>query len=141
MRYAGQSYELSVPSNRSLRASSSRASTPRTTSATATATRTRAVEIVTLRVKLVLPGVEVRETESEKCEKQAEDRARAVGQARSLVRRQAYARRRLRARRNCRRGDTFRGPAIVVQMDSTTAVPPDWRAEVDAAGNLVLEIA
>ena len=36
-------------------------------------------------------------------------------------------------------GATFAGPAVVVQMDSTTAVPPGWRAEVDASGNLVLE--
>jgi N-methylhydantoinase A len=44
-----------------------------------------------------------------------------------------YDRERLRA------GHRFDGPAIVVQMDATTAVPPDWRATVDAWGNLVLE--
>lgn len=31
------------------------------------------------------------------------------------------------------------GPAIVVQMDSTTIVNPDWRLRVDGAGNLILE--
>ncbi len=38
-----------------------------------------------------------------------------------------------------RPGARFDSPAIVVQMDATTAVPPGWRAEVDGMGNLVLE--
>ena len=32
----------------------------------------------------------------------------------------------------------FDGPAIIFQKDSTTVVPPDWRAVVDPAGNLIL---
>jgi N-methylhydantoinase A len=32
----------------------------------------------------------------------------------------------------------FDGPAIVFQKDSTTVVPPEWQAVVDAAGNLIL---
>jgi N-methylhydantoinase A len=36
-------------------------------------------------------------------------------------------------------GDTLAGPAIVVQMDATTAIPPGWSGAVDAWGNLVLE--
>lgn len=36
--------------------------------------------------------------------------------------------------------DRFDGPALVVQMDTTTALPPGWRASVDALGNLVLEV-
>jgi len=35
----------------------------------------------------------------------------------------------------------FDGPALVVQMDSTTAVAPGWHACVDAHENLVLEPA
>jgi N-methylhydantoinase A len=35
-------------------------------------------------------------------------------------------------------GSRFRGPAIVAQMDSTTAVPPGWQGEVDAMGSLIL---
>jgi N-methylhydantoinase A len=30
------------------------------------------------------------------------------------------------------------GPAIVEQLDATTAIPPDWRATVDGFCNLVL---
>ena len=37
-------------------------------------------------------------------------------------------------------GAEFDGPAIVEQMDSTVVVPPDWRAEVDDYGNIVLRL-
>ncbi len=36
-------------------------------------------------------------------------------------------------------GNNFQGPAIVVEYSGTTVVPPDFRAEVDDWGNLVLE--
>jgi N-methylhydantoinase A len=36
-------------------------------------------------------------------------------------------------------GDTFDGPAIVEQDDTTTLLTPGWRARVDALGNLVLD--
>ena len=36
-------------------------------------------------------------------------------------------------------GASFSGPAIVTQYDTTTVLPPDWRASVDAVGNLILE--
>jgi N-methylhydantoinase A len=36
-------------------------------------------------------------------------------------------------------GDRLAGPAIVVQMDATTAIPPGWSGAVDASGNMVLE--
>ncbi len=36
-------------------------------------------------------------------------------------------------------GHTIAGPAVVTQLDTTTAVPPGWAARVDPIGNLVLE--
>ena len=36
-------------------------------------------------------------------------------------------------------GDRISGPALVVQMDTTTLVEPGWTATADALGNLVLE--
>jgi N-methylhydantoinase A len=36
-------------------------------------------------------------------------------------------------------GAAFAGPAVVTQMDSTTVIPPGWRAIVDGWLNLVLE--
>lgn len=35
-------------------------------------------------------------------------------------------------------GERFAGPAVVLQMDSTTVVPPRWSAVNDAVGNLIL---
>lgn len=37
-------------------------------------------------------------------------------------------------------GDTLQGPALVEQGDTTTLLLPDDRAEVDAAGNLVVDL-
>ncbi|WP_372620294.1 hydantoinase/oxoprolinase family protein [Falsiroseomonas sp.] len=36
-------------------------------------------------------------------------------------------------------GDTLAGPAIVMQFDATTLVPPGWRARMHASGTLLLE--
>ena len=38
-----------------------------------------------------------------------------------------------------RSGNRVRGPALVVQMDRTSVVPPGWGGSVDPYGNLVLE--
>ncbi len=35
-------------------------------------------------------------------------------------------------------GMVFAGPALVIQYDTTTVVPPSWSGRVDAVGNLVL---
>ena len=40
-----------------------------------------------------------------------------------------------------RSGHRIDGPALVLQMDTTTVVPPEWTARVDPYGNLVLEPA
>jgi N-methylhydantoinase A len=37
-------------------------------------------------------------------------------------------------------GEKFKGPAIVLQKDSTTVIPPGSSAVNDAAGNLVLTV-
>ena len=36
-------------------------------------------------------------------------------------------------------GHRFSGPALVLQMDATTVLPPQWKATVDPFGNLLLE--
>ena len=139
IRYAGQSYELSVPvdslapdefvprfhATHQERYGHSDAS--------------RAVEVVTLRVKLVLPGlVTGPKGETGKGKRRV---ASPVLIGREIWFDGEPARTSVYERAQLSPGSTFRGPAIVVQMDSTTAVPPGWRAEVDAASNLVLEIA
>jgi N-methylhydantoinase A len=36
--------------------------------------------------------------------------------------------------------ETLSGPAIILQKDSTTVVPPGWSAINDDAGNLILKV-
>ncbi|MCA9941495.1 MAG: hydantoinase/oxoprolinase family protein [Anaerolineales bacterium] len=42
-------------------------------------------------------------------------------------------------RARLRSGDTFTGPAILVQYDTTTVVPPDWLGQVVQHGHLLLQ--
>jgi N-methylhydantoinase A len=134
MRYAGQSYELSVPVE-SLEPTESvplfhDAHRERYGHADAS----RAVEVVTMRVRLVLPAeIGNRKTEDEKLVVTAGHKTREVWFGGEKMKASVYERKELKP------GGTFEGPAVVVQMDSTTVVPPGWRAEVDGAGNLVLE--
>ena len=37
-------------------------------------------------------------------------------------------------------GTALEGPAIIVQLDTTTVLPPDFQAGVDAAGNLIVDV-
>ena len=37
-------------------------------------------------------------------------------------------------------GDTIEGPAIIEQMDTTTVIPPEFKARVDAALNLYMTL-
>jgi N-methylhydantoinase A len=37
-------------------------------------------------------------------------------------------------------GESFTGPAIVLQTDSTTVIPPGWSALNDPVGNLILKL-
>ena len=37
-------------------------------------------------------------------------------------------------------GSTLEGPAIIEQLDTTTVLPPDFRATVDGAGNLLIDV-
>lgn len=50
----------------------------------------------------------------------------------TAVETQLYARERLEA------GNEIDGPAVIFQLDTTTVVPPGWRARVDAYGTLVI---
>ncbi|WP_265516842.1 hydantoinase/oxoprolinase family protein [Nitratireductor luteus] len=37
-------------------------------------------------------------------------------------------------------GDSFQGPAIVTQLDTTTIVPPDAVVRIDEAGNMIMDL-
>ena len=136
LRYAGQSYELTVPAAanatpRALLAAFHRAHERRY----GHADPNRAVEAVALRVRVESPAAPVRVP------------ALRRGDAkRALLERRTVRFDRERAtpvydRDELRAGARLRGPALVVQLDATTVVPRGWRGAVDRAGNLVLERA
>ncbi len=139
LRYAGQSYELTVPvastaggcgPGRFLPAFH-RAHRRRYGHADAS----REVEVVAVRLRAEVRGAPVRLSQVSKGGGDAkgarvERREVWFGRNRSTW---VYDREDLRA------GDRLRGPAVVLQLDATTAVPPGWRGVVDGVGNLVLE--
>jgi N-methylhydantoinase A len=143
MRYAGQSYELSIPVD-------SLAPDVFLTAFHAAhqerydhSDMARLVDVVTLRLKLVLPAMEMRNGKGGMREGK---RARGKTAGRKPREREVWfdseaVRTLVHERTQLRPGARLAGPAVVVQMDSTTAVPPGWTGEVDPMGNLVLERA
>jgi N-methylhydantoinase A len=135
LRYAGQSYELTVPAAGALE---------RIVAAFHGAHRaryghaepSRAVEIVALRVRAEAPGVPVQPgppLPAGSGDAQAARIGRRTVWSGRWRTAGVYDRERLRAR------DRLRGPALITQLDATTFLPPGWRARVDPAGNLLLE--
>lgn len=98
------------------------------------------IELVSLRVvgvgkmpKLNASGVEAGGTDgSEAYVKSAQGYFRVNG-ALEAFEIKFYERHRLKA------GSTIGGPAILYQKDTTTVVPPDWTADVQKTGNLILK--
>ena len=100
------------------------------------ADRNEAVEIVNLRLKL--------ELEMEKPEIVAQPMGPAdAGAARleesEVVFREGPLLTTLYARERLASGNYVRGPALLLQLDTTIVVPPGWGGVVDPYGNLVLE--
>ena len=132
MRYLGQSYELAVP----VEALAPAHLIPRFHAAHREryghSDPARPVEVVNVRLKLVLPAGELPPLPPLAVEGDPFLGWREVwfdGPRQTAV----YDRARLRP------GFRLQGPAVVVQMDATTAVPPGWRGEVDDFDNLILE--
>jgi len=132
LRYAGQSFELEVD-----------ASTPVDPAALAERfheahERTRgyrmdeAVELVTLRCRAVASGPDLPIGYESGGDPVLGERAVAFGQEGGRVSTPIYDRAGLDP------GSEFDGPAIVEQAESTTVVPPDWRAAVRADGTMLL---
>ena len=93
------------------------------------------IEIVNLRLKMVVPAerpIPEPEMPAGKSAKGAQTGDARVVFAKGTFDTPLY----LRERLHC--GNRLRGPALVLQMDSTTVVPPGWAAEVDAWKNLVI---
>lgn len=135
LRYAGQSYELTVPFSAQFRREFEREHER----AYGHSQPGRALEIVSLRLRLVIktpkPRGEraVRRGVKRRPQPGALLRRKPVSFDAGLMDTAIYDRARLPP------GAEFQGPAIVVEYSSTTVVPPDYRCRVDDLGDLILK--
>ncbi len=132
MRYVGQGYELAVPMCEDVGA----AFHDRHQMRYGYADPTRPTEVVNVRLRAVgrteKPAVPQHELEGE-------DASAAVMDERCMVFEGAERLAPLVDRSRLRPGNTFTGPALVVEYSTTTVVPPGFRCAVDQWENLLLE--
>ena len=140
MRYRGQSYELTVPLGLPLDGATLRQAVAEFHGSHEQrygyARPEEAVQVVTLRVRGSGPGANPllpREPAATTAVDETRLADRPVSFSADGPRDAAYY-----DRNRLRPGHRFAGPAIVVQFDATTVVPPGWSAEVDELRNLWL---
>jgi len=136
MRYAGQSYELAVGVDSLAPASFLPLFHAAHHERYGHSDSSRPVEVVTLHLKLTLPSP----VEAMGSPAQHADSLNPLLTHRDVWWNNACLNTSVYDRTQLSSGFTFDGPAIVVQMDATTAIPPDWRAQADDVANLILEI-
>ena len=140
MRYLGQSYEVTVPLDGVAPPYASGA-LPRFHTlhheAFGHSHPQNPVEIVTLRLKMI--GLTQKPTFMPE-PLDGPDASHAVVEERDVWFEQPEETR-IYQRERLRPGNYVPGPAIVTQMDATTAVPPGWLGRVDGYGNIILERA
>src|SRR5439155_13333682 len=138
MRYAGQSYELPIPVETLDPAQFLPLFHQAHDARYGHSDPARPVEVVTLRVKLTLPAAQhsaggpAPERKGGRMPPTERDVWFPEADRRPL-------RTRVFARSSLSRGGESRGPAVITQMDSTTVIPPGWRAVVDGQDNLMME--
>ncbi len=137
MRYRGQSYELTVPTDPARPDDARRRFHARHARRYGYATPDAPVEIVTLRVRGTAPGAEAPlPRDAERAEASATSGAAQVGETPVTLDTGEEAMAALYDRDRLRWGHAFEGPAVVVQYDATAFVAPSWRVEADAWRNL-----
>jgi len=133
LRYQGQSYELTVPYTAGFREDFHREHTR----AYGYAYPERAIEVVNLRLRLLIPTPKSRwRAQKPGPPHQAREaliKTRPVWFGDTSHVTGIYHRVRLAS------GAVVRGPAVIVEYSATTVVPPDFTCKVDAYMNLVLE--
>ena len=143
VRYVGQSFELTVdyPASRSSRSSEGLARAISDSFYRAHlqrfgyADRNEPVEIVNLRLKLDLA---VDKPDLQLGSSGGSDHPQAQIGTVDVVFREGQLETPLYQRDLLSSGNSIVGPALVVQLDTTTVVPPGWQGEVDDYGNLLL---
>ncbi len=125
MRYKGQGFELNVPAGPKFVAAFHEAHRQRY----GYADPARPVEVVNIRARFVSASKPV---------KFAKHKLRRGDGRRAIVRRAAGAS--FYDRELLAPGDVFEGPAVVVEYSATTVIPKGARAQVDAWGNIVIQV-
>ena len=137
LRYAGQSYELTVvveagDSQSDIAAKFHRAHAKRY----GFERREQTVQVVNLRLaamaRVAPPAL------PELASASADARSALVGR-KPVWFGEGFLESRLYNRASLRAGNVLAGPAVVFQYDTTTTILPDWTAEVDRHGNLLLQ--
>jgi len=123
VRYRGQGYELNVPYSPSLIKAFQREHERRY----GYGYPDRDVELVTLRVRGVLPSPQLKSHAARTNGRPTIETASVDGKKAKIVDRESLR-------------DKSKGPAVVTEYSATTFVPARMRYGVDAAGNLVVEI-
>jgi N-methylhydantoinase A len=141
VRYVGQSFELTVnypslPSKTELTKVIGNAFYKAHLRRFGYADKNEPVEVVNLRLKLDVamekPSIEPQSPGA------ADPKAALIGEA-EVVFQEGALNSPLYQREELVCGNRISGPALVVQMDATTVVPPGWGGAVDPFGNLLLE--
>jgi N-methylhydantoinase A len=137
LRYAGQSFDLTVPFDGD-EAALANAFHQRHERRYGYASRDERVELATVRVTAIgsagaPPHTAIGGNGSRRDAGSARIGTRRAWDAGAFVEAAIYDREKLLA------GSTFDGPAIVEQYDTTSWIPAGWTAVADAAGNLIVD--
>ena len=141
VRYVGQSYELTVnypTRSAGFNQAASRAFHRAHHQRFGYSDPSEPVEVVNLRLKMLIP---VGKPEQSVGQQEGKDSGAARVAEADVVFQQGTLPTGLYQRDLLRYGNIMDGPAVVLQMDSTTSIPPGWTAEVDGYGNLIVEPA
>ena len=141
VRYVGQSYELTVnypTRSAGFNQAASRAFHRAHHQRFGYSDPSEPVEVVNLRLKMLIP---VGKPEQSVGQHEGKDSGAARVAEADVVFQQGTLPTGLYQRDLLRYGNIIDGPAVVLQMDSTTSIPPGWTAGVDGYGNLIIEPA
>lgn len=133
LRYVGQGYELNVPYGADYLDEFHSLHRKRY----GYASKETPVEVVNVRVRVTVRTAPVNLPTSELT---PGDGSQAVLKTRPIYFDGAWRESNVYQREQLRSGDRFAGPALIAEYSSTTVVPPGCIAEVDAFGNLVIEV-
>ncbi len=134
MRYRGQAYELNVPTSRNIVAAFHRAHETRF----GYHNEAQQVEIVNIRCRST--GITEKPPQAKVATRRQSERA-ASAKTLQLIFAGRTQKTQMYLRDDLRAGDSFAGPAVIVEYSATTLVPPGWKTCVDAYGQLLLSRA